>query len=216
TVSPEFAARLRAVTPAARPDAAEAKRLLDAANAAVFNVPAPQVAPAAPPAAAAAARIAVSKSKMELAPVLAVAPDRTSLTGLTSDETWAKLAELRAADAKLDAGSRMVMLAKAGPTALAANERTRSKSDVEIPLARIVRSFERSVAEDTVRNEYLFHLQIHEWFATGTAPKTLDDLNEKVYAELFLMPKSDPWLGLVPPDAYTALPASSTISPTAK
>ena len=30
-------------------------------------------------------------------------------------------------------------------------------------------------------------------------------LNERVYAELFLTPSSDPWLGLLPPDTYTAL-----------
>jgi hypothetical protein len=30
-------------------------------------------------------------------------------------------------------------------------------------------------------------------------------LNEKVYTELFLTPKSDPWLGLKPSDAYSAL-----------
>ena len=65
---------------------------------------------------------------------------------------------------------------------------------------------ERSVAEDTVRNEYLFHGHIHEWFAKGDVPAALDDLNERVYARLFLMPKSDPWLGLVPADTYTGLP----------
>jgi hypothetical protein len=29
--------------------------------------------------------------------------------------------------------------------------------------------------------------------------------NERVYAELFLTPGSDPWLGLVSPDTYLAL-----------
>jgi hypothetical protein len=33
----------------------------------------------------------------------------------------------------------------------------------------------------------------------------VDQLNERVYAELFLTPSSDPWLGLVTPDVYTAL-----------
>jgi hypothetical protein len=32
-----------------------------------------------------------------------------------------------------------------------------------------------------------------------------DRLNEWVYAELFLTPSSDPWLGLAPRDMYTAL-----------
>jgi hypothetical protein len=30
-------------------------------------------------------------------------------------------------------------------------------------------------------------------------------LNQKVYTELFLMPASDPWLGLNPRDVYCAL-----------
>ncbi|HIK07899.1 MAG TPA: hypothetical protein IGS40_24950 [Trichormus sp. M33_DOE_039] len=30
-------------------------------------------------------------------------------------------------------------------------------------------------------------------------------LNEKVYAQLFLTPSSDPWLGLAPSDAYSAI-----------
>jgi hypothetical protein len=33
----------------------------------------------------------------------------------------------------------------------------------------------------------------------------VDRLNERVYAELFLTPSSDPWLGLAPRDAYSAL-----------
>jgi hypothetical protein len=78
----------------------------------------------------------------------------------------------------------------------------------------MIRNLERSVAEDSVRNEYLLHAQVHTWFLENKLPATLDDLNEKVYAELFLMPKSDPWLGLVPPDAYTALPREATVNPT--
>jgi hypothetical protein len=97
------------------------------------------------------------------------------------------------------------MLEKAGG-AVRANRLTASKAVVEDPTLRLVRNFERSVSEDTVRNEYLFHTQIHEWFVQNQIPKTLDELNEKVYANLFLMPSSDPWLGLVPPDTYTALP----------
>jgi len=62
---------------------------------------------------------------------------------------------------------------------------------------------ERSISEDTVRNEYVLHRQIHEWLATTSAP--VDALNARVYAELFLTPDSDPWLGLLPGDAYAAL-----------
>jgi hypothetical protein len=77
---------------------------------------------------------------------------------------------------------------------------------VEDPLVRAARQFERSMSEDTVRNEYLFHTKIHEWFALALPQaRDLAVLNEKVYTELFLTPKSDPWLGLKPSDAYSAL-----------
>jgi hypothetical protein len=66
-------------------------------------------------------------------------------------------------------------------------------------------SFQQSMALDTVKNEYTLHRQIHEWFAAGQAPGDVDALNERVYAELFLTPSSDPWLGLAPGDVYTAL-----------
>jgi hypothetical protein len=37
---------------------------------------------------------------------------------------------------------------------------------------------------------------------------TLDELDSRVYAELFLTPDSDPWLGLVSPETYLALEPS--------
>jgi hypothetical protein len=33
----------------------------------------------------------------------------------------------------------------------------------------------------------------------------LKNFNERVYAELFLTPSSDAWLGLVPPDTFSGL-----------
>ena len=42
------------------------------------------------------------------------------------------------------------------------------------------------------------NMQVHDWFATGHASSDADALNERVYAELFLTPSSDPWLGLIP------------------
>jgi hypothetical protein len=38
-------------------------------------------------------------------------------------------------------------------------------------------------------------------------------LNEWVYAELFLTPSKDPWLGLAPPDVYTALDGNGLEQP---
>jgi hypothetical protein len=166
--------------------------------------------PVVRPTAANATRLAASKSAVEMRPVAAVAPDRAALAaeGAVADDDalWTRIATLHADDARLDDGSRAVIRGKLGGAA-AANRLTATKAFVEDPIVRIVGRFERSVAEDTVRNEYLLHQRVHQWFITGQAPADLSALNEKVYSELFLMPATDPWLGLVPADAYTALPA---------
>lgn len=122
---------------------------------------------------------------------------------------WAQLASLpqHREDARLDADSTALFRAK-NPNARIAGRIAMTKAVVEDPLARMLANFQRSVAQDTVRNEYDLHLRIHRWFA-GNMPETQADdvaaLNEKVYAELFLTPSSDPWLGLVPEEAYSAL-----------
>ncbi len=69
---------------------------------------------------------------------------------------------------------------------------------------KLLRNFQQAIALDTVRNEYLLHQRIHQWFVAGQVAD-LDALNARVYAELFLTPGSDPWLGLMPADTYTAL-----------
>jgi hypothetical protein len=162
----------------------------------------------APPAAHVAGDRARTKHRVEL-PLLAAmgAADPAELEQATSDDAWQRIAGLHAADAALDQGSVALMAAKEPPPAAAAAEAAYSKTRVEDPLLKLVASFERSIALDTVRNEYLLHRRIHEWLAAGDVVTTpaVDDFNERVYAELFLTPSSDPWLGLVPPDAYTAL-----------
>ena len=132
------------------------------------------------------------------------------LEAATTDAVWTQIAALHADDARLDAGSKALMAVK-NPSAMDAGRLAASKTRVELPMVRLVRNFERSIAEDTVRNEYTFHRQIHQWLAAGAtadgkALASVDALNDQVYAQLFLTPGSDPWLGLVPPDTYTALP----------
>jgi hypothetical protein len=131
-----------------------------------------------------------------------------------SDADWAKIAALHSDDARLDPGSRALMAAK-NPNAFAAGRLTMSKMLVEDPLLRAIRNFERSIAEDTIRNEFSLHVKLHEWFAQGIATD-LNAFNEKVYAELFLTPSSDPWLGLMPPDTYPALERNGFVSNSGK
>jgi hypothetical protein len=128
---------------------------------------------------------------------------RITLEKEMTPELWTALARLHYEDARLDAQSRTLMRAK-NPRAVDAGRITASKMAVEDPLLRAMGEFERSMTEDTVRNEYLLHTQIHEWFRAGESTD-LRQLNNRVYAQLFLMPGNDPWLGLRPANVYSGL-----------
>jgi hypothetical protein len=131
--------------------------------------------------------------------------DYTTLAERTTPALWTAIARLRQDDARLGSESRTLMRAK-NPRAVDAGRLGVSKALAEDPLLRAMGEFERSMAEDSVRNEYQLHTRIHEWFiAGGPDVIQLPRLNNRVYAELFLMPNSDPWLGLRPANAYSGV-----------
>ena len=129
-------------------------------------------------------------------------PAGTAVGAGLSEEGWAAVARLHAAEARLSRTSVRVMETKTN--AVSVMPIAVSKAVVEMPLARAVRRFQRSVAEDSVRNEYGLRRAARTRLAAGP-DDDVESLNEWVYAELFLTPRSDPWLGLVPPDEYAAL-----------
>jgi hypothetical protein len=122
----------------------------------------------------------------------------------TDDAMWDKIAALHKAGVKLDEASLAVIRGQ-NPTAAQAGRLAATKSEAEDPLVRMLAKLQTSIAVDTVRNEYELHRRLHEWVVAGTAPRDVEELNDKVYAELFLTPRADPWLGLVPADVYTGL-----------
>ncbi|MEA2604033.1 MAG: hypothetical protein QOF89_5025 [Acidobacteriota bacterium] len=156
-------------------------------------------APAAPgvwqgpgsPTAAAASRLASSKSSVEM-PLLRVLLPDLGVAEMGNPKLTA-IAELHAADARLDPASRRLLLAKGGAWVKGEGK--------EWPLVR----FEEKIAEDTVRNEYLFHNQIHSWLSRVYEAPDLAAFDERVYDKLFLTPASDPWLGLGPSEVYSVL-----------
>jgi len=173
---------------------------------------------ALPPSAVMASGVTLTKAGIERPYLCALTtrPDaiRAKLESGTDDAMWTKIAALPANATSLDRYSRELIRAK-NPDVFAAGRVALSKRIVEDPMLGLLRKLERSIAEDTVRNEYLLHAKIHEWFATGNAPAKLDALNSKVYAELFLTPDSDPWLGLAPADVFAALDNAGLVqSPT--
>ena len=76
---------------------------------------------------------------------------------------------------------------------------------------QLLARFKRNVALDTVRNQQELHRQLHHWFVEGSVPDKVFDLNEQMYASVFLTPRSDAWLGLYDADVYTALDGAGIV-----
>lgn len=174
----------------------------DLQKAEITNIPAlaelPQ--PSNTPSAVDAAPIAVGKALVEIPLVSStlslstlVNRNRTQLDNATQPQTWGKIAQFHADQARLDNNSKALMLSK--------NRAYQATSK----FAKTIQNFERALAIDTVRNEYLLHSRLHQWFVEDAQTRDINNLNEKVYAQLFLTPDSDPWLGLVPTDIYSAI-----------
>lgn len=132
------------------------------------------------------------------------ATDWWRLEASSNDATWERIAALHTQETELDP-SALALIRSKQPSLQPAMRLSVSKAAVETPMARMVGKLTRSIAEDTVRNEYELHSRLHEWFVQGTAPASLEALNAKVYADIFLTPASDPWLGLAPDDVFSAL-----------
>jgi len=58
-------------------------------------------------------------------------------------------------------------------------------------------NFRRDLRGDTARNGWRFHATIHQWLVENPG-LDFDRLNRRIYAELFLTPATDRWLGLDP------------------
>jgi hypothetical protein len=124
---------------------------------------------------------------------------------LQDEDAWRKVAALHGDQAALDAASIEVIRTE-NPNAAQAGRLALTKARVEDPILRLVAELQTNIALDTVRNEHRLHGRIHRRLADDLeASRDVEDLNEWVYAELFLTPSSDPWLGLAPTNTYTAL-----------
>ncbi|MBD2386689.1 hypothetical protein [Cylindrospermum sp. FACHB-282] len=169
----------------------------------------PKLAENPTPTATIAGSLAVSKMVVERPMLKAIQPaqqNQNALVEITDEKAWNKIAQLYAVDAKLDKNSISLIKAK----------KFHSGNNQIDNLLALVKNFETTMAVDTVRNEYILHNQIHQWFIQNNQTSNVESLNEKVYAELFLTPSSDPWLGLLPSDSYSALDNDGIHQPAVK
>ena len=148
-----------------------------------------------------AAPAAITKMVIE-APILgAITRDAEELGRVTDEAAWRKIAALHADDAVLDLRSQALIRRQSANLF----DTLGAPAATDAQLASLIRNFQRSIALDSVRNEYVLHTRLHAWLIADPSRDDVNALNEKVYAELFLTPRSDPWLGLLSPDVYTGL-----------
>lgn len=138
------------------------------------------------------ATLAVTKMSTERTFLRAMTTTSDALGRITDEEAWKKIAQLHRADGRLDDRSLALI-------------RYQNPSLSKAEMASLVQKFEELLALDTVRNEYALHTTLYGWMALPWLNKDLDNFNEHVYATLFLTPRSDPWLGLLSRDVYTAI-----------
>ena len=118
------------------------------------------------------------------------------------DAAWAQLAQRYSAEVALDGMTAAAVQAK--QPAEIAGRIAMTKYVAETPAMKLARNLIPVIGQDTVKNEYNLHRQIHQWLATEKTPPP-DILVARIYDELVLSPLNDPWYGLSKPDVYSAV-----------
>ncbi|MEM7036624.1 MAG: hypothetical protein AAF570_06550 [Bacteroidota bacterium] len=181
------------------------RNLTAVATAHSFELPAPPKIEA--PTAMAAERITVGKKVAE-APILReMESPRGTRTinpwdeimgkteGPSLEERYTAVSATLGITAEVDESSRALMQVK-----------NPGKYASKIALTREARRLEDILMVESAKNEVLIHSMLHRWYMdAGENVRSFDALNTQVYSELFLTPRSDEWLGLLPADVFSAI-----------
>ncbi len=87
------------------------------------------------------------------------------------------------------------------------------KMAVEVPLLRMVEAIEPKIAHDSFFNLYGLQPKLDDWYTQNSDTGDYHQMTNRIYEELFLMPLSDPWLGLSPANGFAALDAGGRLVP---
>ena len=152
------------------------------------------------PSAILAASTVVTKSVVEADLLKDITSDMTKYGGeqLSLDQ-WKKIAELTKTTTEFDEQSIAFIRRKTAGNNLS-----------EEQFQSLINNLAEFVTVDTVRNEFLMRMSLLVWLNTGL-DKNIEELNRKIYAELFLTPDSDKWLGLYSPDIYSAIEGNGIV-----
>ena len=158
--------------------------------------------------------------RTDLAAVAPGGPDlskanETTLQSLTDDNRWSQIAARHFQETAFDPQSTQLIESKF-PTAWQAAPLAVSKRAVETPALKALGNLQESVTVDTVRDNYMFRPQILTFLEEAQAHGfTLDQINNWVYAQVFLTPKDDPWLGFAPQDVFSGIAQNGEQGPPA-
>lgn len=157
--------------------------------------------------AALAIPLAVSKAIVEAPMVPSFTPKPIEADARQAD--WDKLAKLEALSVRLSDNS-IALIRELSQRGLDAQGRIIDLEDADV--TRMLKGFQSTLAEDTVRNLHSLQRRVHEYLAKHPH-SDFETVNEFIYSQLFLTPASDPWLGLAAPGAFTGLPDAGIESP---
>lgn len=144
-----------------------------------------------------ASEVAVTKSMIEISLLRDMTPDVIRYGSDQIDlRQWRKIAAETRVRSDLDAASVAFI-----------RRQTARNGLTEQQFARLIGNLGEYIAVDTARNEFLLRPILLVWL-TKDPDADIEKLNERIYAELFLTPGEDRWLGLYAPDLYTALEGS--------
>jgi len=125
---------------------------------------------------------------------------------------WQRVTQMHTIQVGFDPGVRELMGRKLPaqpqnfPNAMTASLAAVGKSAVEVPMLRTFSLFGESAALDTAKNNYMLRTKIFDYLIGSSARSTtLDQINDWIYARIFLTPGQDPWLGLAPQGIFTAI-----------
>jgi hypothetical protein len=147
--------------------------------------------------------LTMSKADME-APSLSLMQPDVQVSGSWGD--WSKIADGVTRE-RLDPKSRALIEEK--------SPRDWSTRDAHplnaAQLERRFKQFERRITEEELRNEYVFHSAIHSHLSRASRV-AFASTNDFIYTNVFMTPQADAWLGLMPTEAISGIPADGIVA----
>ena len=131
--------------------------------------------------------------------------EENALECMTDDKAWQLIANKHENEVAFDPVSQLVMARKFTPAETAAPLAV-SKMFVESPMLRALRNLQSTVSLDTVRDNYMLRTKILAYLQSSQVNGlSLAQINDSIYANIFLTPKDDPWLGLASNDVFSGI-----------